>query len=73
MEFEGKEYEISELCDIFKYKAKGKRVSKNKDSEIKWLEPTPYEEEKESEVPFDNEDDFKSEFNDKETVQGSLF
>lgn len=73
MEFEGKEYEISELCDIFKCKAKGKRVSKNKDSEIKWLEPTPYEEEKESEVPFDNEDDFKSEFNDKETVQGSLF
>lgn len=73
MEFEGKEYEVSELCDIFKCKAKGKRVSKNKDSEIKWLEPTPYEEEKESEVPFDNEDDFKSEFNDKETVQGSLF
>lgn len=73
MEFEGKEYEISELCDIFKWRAKGKRVSKNKDSEIKWLEPTPYEEEKESEVPFDNEDDFKSEFNDKETVQGSLF
>lgn len=73
MEFEGKEYEISELCDIFKWRAKGKRVSKNKDSEIKWLEPTPYEEEKESEVSFDNEDDFKSEFNDKETVQGSLF
>lgn len=73
MEFEGKEYEISELCDIFKWRAKGKRVSKNKDSEIKWLEPTPYEEEKESEVPFDNEDDFKSEFNDKETIQGSLF
>lgn len=73
MEFEGKEYEISELCDIFKCKAKGKRVSKNKDSEIKWLEPTPYEEEKESEVSFDDEDDFKSEFNDKETVQGSLF
>lgn len=73
MEFEGKEYEISELCDIFKWRAKGKRVSKNKDSEIKWLEPLPYEEEKESEVSFDNEDDFKSEFNDKETVQGSLF
>ena len=73
MEFEGKEYEISELCDIFKWRAKGKRVSKNKDSEIKWLEPLPYEEEKESEVSFDNEDDFKSEFNDKETIQGSLF
>ncbi len=73
MEFEGKEYEISELCDIFKWRAKGKRVSKNKDSEIKWLEPLPYEEEKESEVSFDDEEDFKSEFNDKETIQGSLF
>ena len=73
MEFEGKEYEVSELCDIFKCKAKGKRVSKNKDSEIKWLEPTPYEEENENEVPFEEDDDFKSEFNDKETIQGSLF
>ncbi|MEE0948254.1 MAG: DNA gyrase/topoisomerase IV subunit A [Bacteroidales bacterium] len=73
MEFEGKEYEVSELCDIFKCKAKGKRVSKNKDSEIKWLEPIPYEEENENEVPFEEDDDFKSEFNDKETIQGSLF
>lgn len=73
MEFEGKEYEVSELCDIFKCKAKGKRVSKNKDSEIKWLEPAPYEEENENEVPFEEDDDFKSEFNDKETIQGSLF
>lgn len=71
IEFEGKEYEVSELCDIFKCKAKGKRVSKNKDSEIKWLEPIPYEEE--NEVPFEEDDDFKSEFNDKETIQGSLF
>lgn len=73
MEFEGKEYEVSELCDIFKCKAKGKRVSKNKDSEIKWLESAPYEEENENEVPFEEDDDFKSEFNDKETIQGSLF
>ena len=73
IEFEGKEYEVSELCDIFKCKAKGKRVSKNKDSEIKWLEPIPYEEENENEVPFEEDDDFKSEFNDKETIQGSLF
>lgn len=73
MEFEGKEYEVSELCDIFKCKAKGKRVSKNKYSEIKWLEPVPYEEENENEVPFEEDDDFKSEFNDKETIQGSLF
>ncbi len=73
IELEGKEYEVATLCDIFKWRAKGKRVSKNKDSKITWLEPIPYEEEIKEEEVIEEDDDFKSEFNDKETVQGSLF
>ncbi|MBO5963941.1 MAG: hypothetical protein J6P97_05615, partial [Bacteroidales bacterium] len=73
IELEGKEYEVANLCDIFKWRAKGKRVSKNKDSKITWLEPLPYEEELKEEGIIDEDDEFKSEFNDKETIQGSLF
>jgi topoisomerase-4 subunit A len=73
IELEGKEYEVANLCDIFKWRAKGKRVSKNKDSKITWLEPLPYEEEVKEEGIIEEDDEFKSEFNDKETIQGSLF
>ena len=73
IELEGKEYEVANLCDIFKWRAKGKRVSKNKDSKITWLEPLPYEEELKEEGIIEEDDEFKSEFNDKETIQGSLF
>ena len=72
-EIEGKEYELTELCDIYKWRAKGKRVSKNKDAQIHWLEPLAYEQESETTQDDEDFDNFSSELNDKDTIQGSLF
>ena len=73
VEIEGKEYELTELCDIYKWRAKGKRVSKNKDAQIHWLEPLAYEQESETTQDDEDFDNFSSELNDKDTIQGSLF
>ncbi len=72
-EIEGKEYELTELCDIYKWRAKGKRVSKNKDAQIHWLEPLAYEQQSETTQDDEDFDNFSSELNDKDTIQGSLF
>ncbi len=71
---EDKEYEIGELCDVFKLRAKGKRISKTSEVEIRWLEPLPeFEQEPiEEETDLDSME-LSSELNDNDTVQGSLF
>lgn len=71
---EGKEYEVGELCDVFKLRAKGKRVSKDKDAAFCWLESLPEPEPEPIEEPQSlADDDYTSELNDKDAVQGSLF
>ncbi len=71
---EDKEYEIGELCDVFKLRAKGKRITKTSEAQINWLEPLPeLEQTAQEDVVSLEEEDLTSELNDKDTVQGSLF
>lgn len=74
VEIEGEEYEVAGLCDLYKWKAKGKRISKDGNAAIKWLEPLPYEtEEPEDEDLPVQEDDYTSDLTGQDGVQGSLF
>ena len=67
-----KEFEVSTLDDIKKYKAKGKRVEKDANVSIEFLEPLEYicpeDEEKTTEL-----EEVEIDLADKDTVQGSLF
>ena len=74
VEIAGEEYEVSSLCDIYKWKAKGKRIIRDGNAEIKWLEPLPYEiEEPEEEDDTAEEEDYTSDLAGQDGVQGSLF
>lgn len=75
IEIDGQKKEATELTDIMKYKAKGKKISKDKNSKIKILEPLPYEEPKEKiqENEQEEEDTFNKDEELDEGVQGSLF
>ena len=72
---DGEEKEVTTLTDIMKYKAKGKKISKDKKAKIKILDPLPYEEPKQEEEQTDIENDefFNSETEEDNGVQASLF
>ncbi|MBO6117781.1 MAG: DNA gyrase/topoisomerase IV subunit A [Bacteroidales bacterium] len=72
---DGEEKEATDLTDIMKYKAKGKKISKDKKAKIKILDPLPYEEPKEEEPQTDIESDefFNSQTEEDNGVQASLF
>jgi topoisomerase-4 subunit A len=78
---DGERKEITELTDINKYKAKGKKISDDSKVKIKVLEPLPYEdiipeeedkeEQEESRKDFFNDDD--NDTPPEDGIQGSLF
>ena len=68
-----KELEVEKLDDIKKYKAKGKRIEKDANVSIKFLEPLEYISEQEEEQIEENIEEIDIELNDKDTIQGSLF
>jgi topoisomerase-4 subunit A len=67
-----KELEVASLEDLKKCRAKGKRIEKDANIAIEFLEPLEYIEEVEEEIEEDLEE-INIELNDKDTVQGSLF
>ena len=67
------ELEVEKLDDIKKYKAKGKRIEKDANISIEFLEPLEYTAEQEEEEIEEAIEDINIELNDKDTVQGSLF
>ena len=67
------ELEVEKLDDIKKYKAKGKRIEKDANISIEFLEPLEYISEQEEEEIEEAIEDVNIELNDKDTVQGSLF
>jgi hypothetical protein len=67
------EYEVEKLDDIKKYKAKGKRIEKDANVSIEFLEPLEYVVEQEEEQIEQEIEQINSELNDKDTMQGSLF
>jgi topoisomerase-4 subunit A len=67
------ELEVEKLDDIKKYKAKGKRIEKDANISIEFLEPLEYIPEQEEEEIEEAIEDVNIELNDKDTVQGSLF
>lgn len=70
-EIDGKEVVIEDLGDIKKYRAKGKKISKDDKCDVKFTTPLPYEEKTEDNTVTD--DDGNEELNDKDGVQASLF
>lgn len=69
---DNQEYQVTDLVDIMKYKAKGKRISKDKKTKFVVLEPIPYQIQDEQPDTENNiEEDIED--NDHEGVQGSLF
>lgn len=69
---DNQEFQVTDLVDIMKYKAKGKRISKDKKTKFVVLEPIPYEIQEEQPNTENNiEDDIED--NDHKGVQGSLF
>ena len=67
------EYEVEKLDDIKKYKAKGKRIEKDANVSIEFLESLEYVVEQEEEQIEQEIEQINSELNDKDTMQGSLF
>ncbi len=68
------EKQVTELTDIMKYKAKGKKISKDKKTKIKVLDPLPYEEQKVEERSVNENDSFFGEnFEEDDGLQASLF
>ena len=67
------ELEVEKLDDIKKYKAKGKRIEKDANITIEFLEPMEYVSEQEEEIEKEEIEEVNIELNDKDTVQGSLF
>ena len=65
--------EVTELTDIMKYKAKGKKISKDKKTKIKILDPLPYEEPVEESQQEDNDEFFNEDISEDDGVQASLF
>ena len=70
-EIDGKEAVIEDLSDIKKYRAKGKKISKDDKCDVKFTTPLPYEEKTEDNTVTD--DDGNDELNDKDGIQASLF
>lgn len=70
-EIDGKEVVIEDLGDIKKYRAKGKKISKDDKCDVKFTTPLPYEEKTEDNTVTD--DDGNEELNDKDGIQASLF
>lgn len=70
-EIDGKEAVIEDLSDIKKYRAKGKKISKDDKCDVKFTIPLPYEEKTEDNTVTD--DDGNDELNDKDGIQASLF
>lgn len=70
-EIDGKEVVIEDLSDIKKYRAKGKKISKDDKCDVKFTTPLPYEEKTEDNTVTD--DDGNEELNDKDGIQASLF
>jgi topoisomerase-4 subunit A len=68
-----KELEVEKLDDIKKYKAKGKRIEKDSNVKVEFLEPLEYIEEEEIEQEQEEIEEYNSELNEGETMQGSLF
>lgn len=69
---DNQEYQVTDLVDVMKYKAKGKRISKDKKTKFVVLEPIPYQIQDEQPDTENNiEEDIED--NDHEGVQGSLF
>lgn len=69
---------VSEFCDIMKYKAKGKRLSKYLVTSINVLEPLPFEEEVEDIEEEEIEEELTLDSNtnnisDEDFIQGELF
>lgn len=70
-EIDGKEAVIEDLSDIKRYRAKGKKISKDDKCDVKFTTPLPYEEKTEDNTVTD--DDGNDELNDKDGIQASLF
>ncbi|MBR1627400.1 MAG: hypothetical protein IJ681_09685 [Bacteroidales bacterium] len=72
---DGEEKEVTSLTDIMKYKAKGKKISKDKKTKIKILDPLPYEEiiSEEEQTDIENDEFFNEDLEEDNGVQTSLF
>ena len=70
---DGEQKQVTELTDIMKYKAKGKRISKDKKTKFKFMASLPYEEPLKEEEPLADNDTKINQTDDNEGVQGSLF
>ncbi|MGP1515290.1 MAG: DNA gyrase/topoisomerase IV subunit A [Bacteroidales bacterium] len=71
----GETKQVTELVDIMKHKAKGKKISKDKKTKIKVLDPIPYEEPIQEGDKEDIQKDnfFEEKLEEDKGVQGSLF
>ncbi|MBP3253820.1 MAG: DNA gyrase/topoisomerase IV subunit A [Bacteroidales bacterium] len=73
---DGEQKQVSELADVMKYKAKGKKISKDKKAKIKVLPPLPYQEEvteEEDTADITQDEFFDAQPEEENGVQGSLF
>lgn len=69
---DNEEKQVTDIVDVMKYKAKGKKISKVEKAKIKILEPLPYQPPV-VETTQEENDEIDSDFDSDKGVQGSLF